>query len=194
VQAPDASAGNFDLARPIGIIQNTVQFDELADEDPNEHLSRFLQMCSTFKVNGMSDDAARLCLFLFSLRGAAYRWLTSLVSGSIKTWEEMVNKFMGRYFPPSKAARLRQEISALVQRDSKTLFEAHERFKDLLRKCPHHGYEAWMRVQILYNGLSYQNRQFIDAAAGGSLSSKYPEDAEELTWHRMNHIGVRGQK
>lgn len=51
VQGPAVGAGNFDLARLIGTIQNTVQFDGLAEGDPNEHLSRFLQMCLTFKVN-----------------------------------------------------------------------------------------------------------------------------------------------
>ncbi|XP_039128945.1 uncharacterized protein LOC120265098 [Dioscorea cayenensis subsp. rotundata] len=37
-----------------------------------------------------------------------------------------------------------------------------------------------MRIQMLCNGLNYATRQLIDAAAGGSLSSKTPEDAEIL--------------
>lgn len=37
-----------------------------------------------------------------------------------------------------------------------------------------------MRVQILFNGLNYQTRHLIDAAVGGSLSSKYPEENEPL--------------
>ncbi|XP_039118011.1 uncharacterized protein LOC120253862 [Dioscorea cayenensis subsp. rotundata] len=181
VQAPTVPANNFEIkASTIGMFQNSVQFDGLADEDPHAHLSRFLQICSTFKINSVSDDAIRLRLFPFSLRGAAYRWLTSLAPGSITTWKDMVKKFLARYFPPSKAARLRQEISSFRQGDSETLFEAHERFKDLLRQCPHHGFASWIIVQILFNGLNYQTRQLIDAAEGGSLSSKYPEDAEQL--------------
>lgn len=62
--------------------------------------------------------------------------------------------------------------------DSKTLFEAYERFKDMLRRCPHHQFAPWMRAQILYNGLNYLTRQLIDAATGGSLTNKYPEEAE----------------
>ncbi|XP_039140513.1 uncharacterized protein LOC120277728 [Dioscorea cayenensis subsp. rotundata] len=162
------------------MIQNSVQFDGLADEDPHAHLARFLQICSTFKINSVSDDAIRLRLFPFSLRGAVYRWLTSLAPGSITTWKEMVEKFLARYFPLSKAARLRQEISSFRQGDSETLFEADEQFKDLLRKCPHHGFPAWMRVQMLCNGLNYATRKLIDATTGGSLSNKLPEKAEEL--------------
>ena len=181
VQIPTVPANNFEIkASTIGMVQNSIQFDGLADEDPHSHLSRFLQICSTFKINSVSDDAIRLRLFPFSLRGAAYRWLTSLAPGSITTWKELVEKFLARYFPPSKAARLRQEISSFRQGDSETLFEAYERFKDLLRKCPHHGFPAWMRVQMLCNGLNYTTRQLIDAAAGGSLSNKLPEEAETL--------------
>ncbi|XP_039126979.1 uncharacterized protein LOC120263149 [Dioscorea cayenensis subsp. rotundata] len=132
------------------------------------------------KINSVSDDAIRLRLFPFSLRGAVYRWLTSLALGSITTWKDMVEKFLARYFPPSKAVRLRQEISSFRQGDTETLFEAHERFKDLLRMCPHHGFHAWMRVQMLCNGLNYATRQLIDASAGGSLSNKLPEEAETL--------------
>ncbi|XP_039133248.1 uncharacterized protein LOC120270298 [Dioscorea cayenensis subsp. rotundata] len=37
-----------------------------------------------------------------------------------------------------------------------------------------------MRIQMLCNGLNYATRQLIDAAAGGSFTSKTPEDAEIL--------------
>lgn len=106
-----------------------------------------------FKVNWVSDDAIRFCLFPFSLREVVYIWLTSLLSGSIKTSNDMVDKFLRRYFPPSKVARLR---STLSQKDLETLFEAYQRFKDLLQKCSRHGFISWMRVQILYKRLNYQ--------------------------------------
>ena len=108
VQVPSVPVNNFEIkVSTIGMVQNSVQFDGLTDEDPHAHLSRFLQICSTFKINSVSDDAVRLRLFPFSLRGAAYRRLTSLSPGSIRTWKEMVEKFMARYFPPSRAAKLR---------------------------------------------------------------------------------------
>ncbi|XP_039120822.1 uncharacterized protein LOC120257383 [Dioscorea cayenensis subsp. rotundata] len=86
---------------------------------------------------------------------------------------------MGRYFPLSKAAKLRQEISAFKQGESETLFEVYERFKNLLRRCPHHGFASWMQVQIIYNGLNYATHQLIDAAVHGSLSNKYPDKVEQ---------------
>lgn len=45
-------------------------------------------------------------------------------------------------------------------------------FKELLLACPHHGIEKWLIVHTFYNGLSYNSRMTVDAAAGGTLLNK----------------------
>ena len=45
-------------------------------------------------------------------------------------------------------------LSVLLEREDKTLYEAWERFKELLRLCPHHGLQKWMVVQTFYNGVT----------------------------------------
>jgi hypothetical protein len=42
-----------------------------ASDDANTHLQHFLEICSTFTIRGVTQDAVRLCLFLFSLLGMA---------------------------------------------------------------------------------------------------------------------------
>ena len=80
-----------------------------------------------------------------------------------------LNQDMGRY-----GWQVSLEVfSVFSQKESKTVFVAYERYKDLLRRYQHHGSASWMHVQILYNGLKYQRRHLIDAAAGGSLSNKW---------------------
>lgn len=77
---------NFESkASTVGMIQNFYQFDSLADEDPNIHLPKFLQIYSTFKMSTIIDDAITLRLFPFILKVSTYRWLISLVPGLIKT-------------------------------------------------------------------------------------------------------------
>jgi len=44
-------------------------------EDPNLHLSVFLDVWDNLKINGASTDAIRLHLFPFSLRDKARAWL-----------------------------------------------------------------------------------------------------------------------
>jgi len=45
------------------------------------------------------DEAIRLSQFSFSLAGEAKRWLYLFKGNSLKTWEEVVEKFLKKYFP-----------------------------------------------------------------------------------------------
>ncbi|XP_061338279.1 uncharacterized protein LOC133285118 [Gastrolobium bilobum] len=77
-------------------------------------------------------------------------------------------------------ARLKSEITAFEQKDSESLYEAWERFKGLLRKRPQHGIEAWEKARIFFQGMTSSTRTLVNAATGGSLKSKTPEEALEL--------------
>ena len=60
------------------------------------------------------------------------------------------------------------------------MYEAWERYKDLLRKCPHHELPGWLQIQTFYNRLRLEHRAMVDATAGGSLMRRTPEDAYGL--------------
>nr|GEW75947.1 DNA-directed DNA polymerase [Tanacetum cinerariifolium] len=65
-------------------------------------------------------------------------WLEKEPPRSIFTWDDLVSKFISQFFPPSKTTNLRNEITNFQQRFDESLSEAWDRFKDLLRACPHH--------------------------------------------------------
>jgi len=77
--------------------------------------------------------------FPFSLRDKAKTWLHYLPAGCIITWDELTRAFLAKFFPSSKMTNLRNQITKFTQKDEETLYEAWERFKDLLRLCPPHG-------------------------------------------------------
>ncbi|KAK1411651.1 hypothetical protein QVD17_38208 [Tagetes erecta] len=69
----------------------------------------------------------------------------------------------------------RMRIPLLTSTNSEageSFYDAWERFKELLRKCPHHGLEEAAQVEILYYGLMYSERGMLDTTAGGNLLTK----------------------
>ena len=85
-----------------------------------------------------------------------------------------------KYFPPSKNAKLRNEITAFQQMDDESLYEAWERYKELLQKCPHHGISHCIQFETFYNGLKAHTRMVLDAFANGALLSKSYNEAYEI--------------
>nr|GEU70612.1 hypothetical protein [Tanacetum cinerariifolium] len=77
-------------------------------------------------------------LFPFSLERAARIWLEKEPPRSIFIWDDLVSKFINQFFPPSKTTNLRNEITNFQQRFDESFSEAWDRFKDILRACPHH--------------------------------------------------------
>nr|GFC71242.1 reverse transcriptase domain-containing protein [Tanacetum cinerariifolium] len=108
---------------------------------------------------------------------AARRWLEKEPPRSITTWDDLVSKFINEFFPPSRTTNLRNEISNFQQKFDESFHEAWERYKDLLRACPHHGFTELYQLDTFYNALNLADQDSLNAAAGGNLLEKSPQDA-----------------
>ncbi|XP_058783187.1 uncharacterized protein LOC131657848 [Vicia villosa] len=177
---PAINRKDFELKPSLISAIQQRQFSGVPTDDPNEHLTKFIQFADTVIANGVTADAIRLRLFPFSLRDRAWAWLQSLPQNSVTTWEELKTVFLACYFPPSKTVALRAQINGFRQKDTESLFDAWERYKDMMRMCPHHGLEDWLVIHTFYNGLLYNTRLSIDAAAGGTLMDKPYDEAYQL--------------
>ncbi|XP_038974777.1 uncharacterized protein LOC120106013 [Phoenix dactylifera] len=91
----------------------------------------------------------------------------------------MTQVFFNKYFPHHKTSGLKRQISTFAQKDSETLYQVWERFKDLLNLCPHHGYESWRLVSYFYEGLTPRERQFVEMMCNGEFLQKDPDEAIE---------------
>nr|GFC45589.1 reverse transcriptase domain-containing protein [Tanacetum cinerariifolium] len=122
----------------LNLVQNKHFFGH-DKEDPHAHIHYFNKITSTFKFLNVPNTSIKLKLFPFFLEGAVWIWLEKEPPRSILTWDDLVSKFINQFFPPSKTTSLRNEITNFQQRFDETFNEAWDRFKDLLRACPHHG-------------------------------------------------------
>ncbi|GJS97483.1 reverse transcriptase domain-containing protein [Tanacetum coccineum] len=103
-------------------------------------------------------------------------WLKKEPPRSILTWDDLVSKFINKFFPPSKTTNLRNEITRFQQRFDETFYEAWDRFNDLLRACPHHGFSELHQLDTFYNALNSNDQDSLNSAAGGNFLDKMPCD------------------
>ncbi|GJZ89232.1 reverse transcriptase domain-containing protein [Tanacetum coccineum] len=103
-------------------------------------------------------------------------WLEKEPPRSIQTWDDLVAKFINQFFPPSKTTNLRNEITNFKQRFDESFSEAWDRFKDLLRACPHHGFSELHQLDTFYNALNVNDQDSLNSAAGGNFLDKRPAD------------------
>ncbi|GKB96318.1 reverse transcriptase domain-containing protein [Tanacetum coccineum] len=131
-------ATNFRLKNDmIQQVQNSCPFRRLGD-DANKHLDKFLHVTQSMKVNG----------------------------NSITTFDQMAKIFLGKYFPPSMVTKLRNDIMNFHQEPDGSLFEAWERYKLYIDRCPNHNMLPVTQIDTFYNGLTMRHRDTINAAAG----------------------------
>nr|GFA09573.1 reverse transcriptase domain-containing protein [Tanacetum cinerariifolium] len=74
----------------------------------------------------------------------------------------------------------RNEIINFLQKLNETFNEAWERFKDLLRQCPHHGFSELHQLDTFYNALNPNDQDALDSAAEGNFLEKIPRECLEI--------------
>ncbi|GJW56199.1 reverse transcriptase domain-containing protein [Tanacetum coccineum] len=174
IVVPPINANNFELKQPL---INLVQSNKFTGrQDPHNHLRFFNKVTSTFRHPEVPNTSIKLLLFPFSLDGEARDWLDKEPPRSILTWDDLVAKFINQFFPPSKTTYYRNEIITFFQKPNETFNEAWERFKGLLRQCPHHGFSELHQLDTFYNSLNSNDQDALDSAAGGNFLDKMPQE------------------
>nr|GFA08435.1 reverse transcriptase domain-containing protein [Tanacetum cinerariifolium] len=174
IVVPPINANNFELKQTLINLVQSNQFT--GRQDPHNHLLFFNKVTSTFRHPEVPNTTVKLLLFPFFLEGEARIWLDKKPPRSILPWEDLVSKFINQFFPLSKTTYLRNEITNFLQKSNETFNKAWERFKDLLRQCPHCGFSELHQLDTFYNALNPNDQDALDSAASGNLLEKIPRE------------------
>ncbi|GJT74907.1 reverse transcriptase domain-containing protein [Tanacetum coccineum] len=105
------------------------------------------------------------------------RTMAQMLQAPIEGYEDAI------VVPPINANNfeLKQPLINLVQSNkftepNETFNEAWERFKGLLRQCPHHGFSELHQLDTFYNSLNSNDQDALDSAAGGNFLDKMPQE------------------
>ncbi|XP_071739402.1 uncharacterized protein [Rutidosis leptorrhynchoides] len=153
----------------------------------NGHAITQLVVDKVYEIAQVLDTVIYLRVFPWSLKDDAKDWLESLPEGEIDSWTTMEDRFLQRFFPASKAAKLQSDINHFVQKSNETLYDAWTRFGKMLRNCPQHGLNNFNKVQIFYKGVNVPTRKEIDIATGDSLMKKTPNEAYNIISKTATH-------
>ena len=107
-------------------------------------------------------------VWIFSNRKAS-DWLDALPSGSIETWDQLKREFFDKYFPTAKYLAWKKDISSFKQQEGEVLYDAWERFKLLLKRCPGHKPSKMDIMQAFTTRLNPDTRMLLDASTGGTM-------------------------
>nr|XP_017227762.1 PREDICTED: uncharacterized protein LOC108203369 [Daucus carota subsp. sativus] len=112
--------------------------------------------------------------------GKALEWFQQLSDATLASWDNLSTEFLSKYYPSDKTQQMRAIILTFKAQPGEGLYQAWERYKALLRKCPHHGYEEWMVLSTFYGALNSDIRLSLDVAAGGNFKKAPVHQAKAL--------------
>ena len=87
---------------------------------------------------------------------------------------------MSIFFPPALTFERRGEIIIFKQGEEESLFNAWERFKRLLKRCPMHGIDLTTHMDIFYHAMNYASKGIIDASCCGAFKRRSADEARQL--------------
>nr|GEX79895.1 zinc finger, CCHC-type [Tanacetum cinerariifolium] len=96
---------------------------------------------------------------------AAQIWLEKEPPRLIFNWDDLVSKFINH--------------------------KAWDRFKDLLRACPHHGFSELHQLDTFYNALNYKDQDSLNSAAKGNFLDKMPCECLGIIESKSKVLGIK---
>ncbi|GFS30349.1 hypothetical protein Acr_00g0011430 [Actinidia rufa] len=149
------------------MLVNLPIFRGVLNENPYTHVELFEEIVSTVRVD-------------VNIR---------IKPGSIRTWVDLQKEFYKKYFPMSRTTQLKRAVTLFEGRPGESFHKVWERFNECVNAVPHHGFTVSQLVSSFYEGLTSEQRQFVEALSNGRFLSKTPEEA----WDYFDELAANNQ-
>ncbi|XP_017250788.1 uncharacterized protein LOC108221421 [Daucus carota subsp. sativus] len=155
-------------------------FHDLPTEEPNQHLSRFMNIVESMGPDMADPQILKMKAFPFTLNGSALDWLEELPVGYITSWEKLAQEFLQKFYPATRVMNMGSQIAGIHQNATKTYAEYCTRFQKLQKRCPQHGFSKGSLLHFFYQGLHEGEKNLLNSAAGGAYVYLSHDAAEKL--------------
>src|ERR1041385_350112 len=139
---------------PSGIFNYVLANRYAGDRHPGDHLLYLSQLCSLFKLAGVSRDFVMRKLFSLSLKDKALDWYKLLDNSHLLNWQELMPLFYAKFYPLHEIHRDKNYIYNFCSHDGESITQAWGRLKSLMLKCPNHELPKESILKFFYARIS----------------------------------------
>jgi hypothetical protein len=170
----------------------TYPFRGLEDDNPYRHINEFMMICNTVQQEGVLVAWFKWNLFPFSLEDEVRRWYTLASVEAKGNWDELVNKFLLKFFAISKVQDLRRQVLTFKQGEDEGIDESWDRFNELLERGPNLGFSRDLMLHTFYFSLTPNSSRFVRMCVGGDIMDKTISESAQILQRISN--GQRTQR
>src|SRR3954462_10894378 len=163
-----------------GIIDYVLANRYTGEGHPGEHLLYLSQLCSLFKLAGVSVEFIMKKLFSISLKDKASDWYKLLDNSDSLEWPELMSLFYAKFYPLREIHQDSKYIYNFWYRDGESIAQDWGRLKSLMLKCPNHELAKEIILTNFYSRISRQHKEMLDASSSGVFANRSIEERWNL--------------
>jgi hypothetical protein len=95
-------------------------------------------------------------------------------------WDELVKKFLLKFFPIRKVQDLRRQVFTFKQGEDEGIDEAWDHFNELLERGPNLGFSDDLMLHTVYFSLTPNSSRFVSMCARGDIMDKTISEAAQI--------------
>ncbi|GJY22360.1 hypothetical protein Tco_0394926 [Tanacetum coccineum] len=153
---------NLTMKQYLALTRGNQAPDVVKPQIAGNHMERILDIVSLFNISRVTHDEVMLRVFPITLTGAAKRWVDRLYPRTVNSWDLLKKAFIQKTCTPSNTAKKLEEIRNFKQAGDEMLYQAWERYNDLLYKFLAHDINSHQKTmanhsQKWHDGSSSRN-------------------------------------